>query len=101
MTASHARSQLRQCPAWSHWPGSNWPPARYECAALPDELQWLVDHLKTMLIVEIIYKLVNIIIILPVGRIWAGVRIITGSKEPEVACSQKTDYCDNCSEDDE
>ena len=25
---------------WSHWPGSNRPPARYECAALPDELQW-------------------------------------------------------------
>ncbi len=74
MTASHARSRLRQFPIpwvfcsfgnilfdisrffilcilkklryhrpqflWSHWPGSNRPPARYECAALPDELQW-------------------------------------------------------------
>ena len=27
---------------WSHWPGSNRPPARYECAALPDELQWQI-----------------------------------------------------------
>ena len=25
----------------SHSPGSNWRPARYECAALPTELKWL------------------------------------------------------------
>ena len=31
---------------WSHWPGSNRPPARYECAALPDELQWLAENLQ-------------------------------------------------------
>ena len=28
-------------PIMSHSPGSNWRPARYECAALPTELKWL------------------------------------------------------------
>ncbi len=25
---------------WSHLPGSNWRPTRYECVALPTELRW-------------------------------------------------------------
>lgn len=30
-------------PFMSHSPGSNWRPARYECAALPTELKWRTD----------------------------------------------------------
>ena len=30
----------------SHSPGSNWRPARYECAALPTELKWPLTDVK-------------------------------------------------------
>ena len=73
MTASHARSQLRQCPGWSHWPGSNRPPARYECAALPNELQWLakqekilffaVIQLSSLLFLHFFNELVDVVIL--------------------------------------
>ena len=38
-------------PRWmSHSPGSNWRPARYECAALPTELKWLGSaNIQTLL----------------------------------------------------
>ena len=88
MTASHARSQLRQCPVWSHWPGSNRPPARYECAALPDELQWLTGR---MLLLHLLNQLVDVVVLMSFINIRTLRRIVGRTDREEIyyTCNQE------------